>query len=269
MIRFFRVRPMFRITCRVQGCAITLDIHERDVFVPNLMSWFTAAHMAVVPGETFCDVGVGSGLHAILAAKLGARRVFGTDINPTALRFARRNARRNGVADRCRFFQGDLLEPLARRGLRVDAVIYNAPQFPGRLVAPDLPERLRDAVDGGPDGGRLNARFIREVGRAVLPRGRVYNPLVAWAAPQRSLAAIREAGFRQRRLAGADIPAWGRGNSTRAWFLKHPGRHVFTFRPGGADGARAWLLELRKDAWPRAGARRPARVEVDFVVRII
>jgi len=254
---------MYKIVCRVQGCAITLGIHERDVFVPNLMSWFTAAHMDVVPGETFCDVGAGSGLHAILAAKLGAARVFGTDINPAALRCARRNARRNGVADRCRFFQGDLVAPLVRRGLRVDAVIYNAPQFPGRLVAPGLPARLRDAVDGGPDGGRLNARFIREAGQALLPRGRVYNPLVAWAAPHRSLAAIREAGFRRRRLARAGIPPWGRGNRTRDWFLKHPGPQVFTFGPGGAPGARAWLLELRRGG-RTAAARKPARVEVDF-----
>jgi methylase of polypeptide subunit release factors len=241
-----------------------LDIHEQSVFVPNLMSWFTAAHMRVAPGETFCDVGLGSGLHALLAAKLGARQVYGTDINPVALRFARRNARLNGVADRCRFFLGDLTRPLLRRGLRVDAVIYNAPQFPGRLVPPGIPPRLRDSVNGGRDGSRLNVRFLREVGPALLPRGRVYSPLVGWSAPARSLAAIREGGFRCRRLAQADIPPWGRGNRTRAWFLEHPGRHVLTFAPGSSATARAWLLELRLGAGARAAARKPSRVEVDF-----
>jgi ribosomal protein L11 methyltransferase len=44
------------------------------------------------------DVGTGSGLLAIAAAKLGAARVVATDVDPVALRVAEENARRNGVA---------------------------------------------------------------------------------------------------------------------------------------------------------------------------
>lgn len=45
------------------------------------------------------DVGCGSGILAIAALKLGARRATGTDIDPQALQASRDNAERNGVAD--------------------------------------------------------------------------------------------------------------------------------------------------------------------------
>ncbi len=53
--------------------------------------------LAAAPGAEVLDVGTGSGLLAIAAAKLGARRVVGTDIDPVALRVAEENAERNGV----------------------------------------------------------------------------------------------------------------------------------------------------------------------------
>lgn len=47
--------------------------------------------------ETVIDYGCGSGILAIAALKLGARRAFGVDIDPQALLASRDNAERNGV----------------------------------------------------------------------------------------------------------------------------------------------------------------------------
>ncbi|MXZ20396.1 MAG: 50S ribosomal protein L11 methyltransferase [Caldilineaceae bacterium SB0665_bin_25] len=52
----------------------------------------------VRPGDSFLDVGTGSGVLAIVAAKLGARPVWATDIDPLAIRAASENALRNGIA---------------------------------------------------------------------------------------------------------------------------------------------------------------------------
>jgi len=48
-------------------------------------------------GELVADVGTGSGILAIAAAKMGARRVEATDVDPVAVEIARENAARNGV----------------------------------------------------------------------------------------------------------------------------------------------------------------------------
>jgi ribosomal protein L11 methyltransferase len=49
-------------------------------------------------GQTVIDYGCGSGVLAIAAARLGASRVTGVDIDSAALEASRYNARRNGVA---------------------------------------------------------------------------------------------------------------------------------------------------------------------------
>ncbi|TAM72704.1 50S ribosomal protein L11 methyltransferase [bacterium] len=53
-------------------------------------------------GRTLTDVGTGSGILALAAAMLGARRVYACDVDPVAVRAARENAGRNGLAQRVR-----------------------------------------------------------------------------------------------------------------------------------------------------------------------
>jgi len=63
-----------------------------------------------VPGQalSLLDVGTGSGILAIAAAKLGYHPVRAFDIDPAALRAARANAGVNGVASRIDFSRADL-----------------------------------------------------------------------------------------------------------------------------------------------------------------
>ncbi|MBK7950782.1 MAG: 50S ribosomal protein L11 methyltransferase [Deltaproteobacteria bacterium] len=51
-----------------------------------------------VRGRRIVDLGTGSGVAAIAAARAGAQRVFAVDIDPTARRAARLNAAHNGVS---------------------------------------------------------------------------------------------------------------------------------------------------------------------------
>lgn len=60
----------------------------------------------VRPGMRVLDLGCGSGILAILAAKLGAERVVGVDTDPEAVQVARENAARNAVSDRVHIFHG-------------------------------------------------------------------------------------------------------------------------------------------------------------------
>jgi release factor glutamine methyltransferase len=72
------------------------------------------------------DVGTGSGAIAIaLAHESPGAKVTATDVSDAALRIARQNAERNGVAERIRFLEGDLLEPLAEE--QFEFVVSNPP----------------------------------------------------------------------------------------------------------------------------------------------
>ena len=67
---------------------------------------------ALKGGERVIDVGTGSGILAIAAARLGAREVLGVDIDPMAVRVAQENVEKNGLADRVTICEGDLVKGL-------------------------------------------------------------------------------------------------------------------------------------------------------------
>ena len=88
------------------------------------------------------DVGTGSGAIAVaLAVKKPHVEIWATDTSEEAVRLARANAERLGVADRVHVLHGDMLDPLSTP---VDLIVANLPY---------LPESARDpSYDGEPDG---------------------------------------------------------------------------------------------------------------------
>lgn len=75
-----------------------------------------------LPLPSLLDVGTGSGILAIAAAKLGCGRVVGTENDPLALRQAERNVRLNRVGAKIRLLAADLQEvPLRGRFAAVAA----------------------------------------------------------------------------------------------------------------------------------------------------
>ena len=66
------------------------------------------------PGDVVADLGAGSAVLSIAAAKLGASRVAAIEIDPDAIGNAEENVERNGVSDRVTIVEGDaqLLLPL-------------------------------------------------------------------------------------------------------------------------------------------------------------
>ncbi|MGA2030062.1 MAG: 50S ribosomal protein L11 methyltransferase [Verrucomicrobiota bacterium] len=58
--------------------------------------------------QSFLDIGTGSGILAIAAAKLGYKPVLAFDFDPEAVRMARANARANGVLKKRKITRGDV-----------------------------------------------------------------------------------------------------------------------------------------------------------------
>src|SRR5919112_3174977 len=79
----------------VQGVGLELEVNEH-VFPPSANGSFYAESVRVNAGETVIDIGTGSGVLAIFAARAGAV-VSATDLDGVAVEVAGRNASLNRV----------------------------------------------------------------------------------------------------------------------------------------------------------------------------
>ena len=100
-----------------------------------------ALQEAVREGDTVIDVGCGSGILGIAAAKLGAQLCYLTDIDPVAVESARHNAAKNGTAHKCIVAHSDLLEDASVRG---DVVLANITAEILVRLAPSIPKNLKE-----------------------------------------------------------------------------------------------------------------------------
>lgn len=82
-------------------------------------------------GKTVIDFGCGSGILACAAAKLGAKRVIGTDIDPQAMHASAQNAQQNKV-------ELELYLPDQMPALKAEIVIANILFNPLKSLAPQL-----------------------------------------------------------------------------------------------------------------------------------
>ena len=121
------------------------------------------------------DIGTGSGAIAVaLSVNLSGTEIVATDVSEPALLLARKNATRNGVADRVRFAPVDLF-PATREAF--DVIVSNPPYISSSTI-PNLMPEVRDfepheALDGGPDGLNFHRRIIEEAKDLLTPEGLV------------------------------------------------------------------------------------------------
>jgi len=76
-------------------------------------------------GGSFIDIGTGSGILAIAAAKLGAKPIEAFDFDPEAVRVAKENARRNRVERKLKLAQQDVTKIPRKGPRRFDLVCAN------------------------------------------------------------------------------------------------------------------------------------------------
>jgi tRNA (guanine37-N1)-methyltransferase len=109
---------------REHGCAFELDIAE-VYFSPRLATERHRVVEMIKPDERVFDMFAGVGPFVIPAAKRGAECV-GVDLNETAINYLRRNAERNGVADRVTAIHDDVRE-VAGYAEWADRIVMNLP----------------------------------------------------------------------------------------------------------------------------------------------
>ena len=116
------------------GMAFGTGTHETT----NMCMELLETHMQ--PGLRVMDVGTGSGILAIAAAKLGAPSILAVDIDPDAVKVARENVHHNRVEQQVRVVQGDLVKSeampceLAVANIVADAICMLAAPLTRHLV---------------------------------------------------------------------------------------------------------------------------------------
>ncbi|MCU1439521.1 MAG: putative protein N(5)-glutamine methyltransferase [Rhodoglobus sp.] len=153
------------------GVRIHLD---EGVFVPRPRSEYLVQRALAVtrPGAIVVDVCCGSGAIGVAMASITPIELHAADLDPAAVRCARRNVEPMGG----RVYEGDLFDPLPAtlRG-RVDVIVAVAPYVPttaidllpreARLYEPAL------ALDGGDDGLDVLRRMVAEAPAWLVPGG--------------------------------------------------------------------------------------------------
>jgi HemK-related putative methylase len=114
-------------------------------------------------GKEFLDLGTGSGIAGLAAARAGAQ-VTSTDINPAAVRCAKDNAAAAGYGIRC--IESDVFDKL--KADRFDVIAWNPPFFA------KAPANIAEAAFYAGENHNVIRRFAREVRGHLKPGGVIY-----------------------------------------------------------------------------------------------
>ena len=114
-----------------------------------------AVDFVIKPFDQVLDVGAGSGILSVGAAKLGAGRVIGVEIDKIAVKAGRANLRANGVSGKVRCYAGTLPNDHVPSGW-ADIVLANVNSVALVNLAPELRRALK------PGGWLVGAGILEE-----------------------------------------------------------------------------------------------------------
>jgi release factor glutamine methyltransferase len=183
--------PVALLTGRREFWSLPLTV-SRDVLVPRpetetLVEVALAAFPEPEAELRVLDVGTGSGAVALaIASERPKARVTATDVSPAALDVARANAAALGLAERLRWLEGPLFEPLGSDPAGREApgpldplerfhLVVSNPPYVAEREADTLPPELRHepalALFAGDDGCRVLRGLAAGVGAVLEPGG--------------------------------------------------------------------------------------------------
>ncbi|MFB8030903.1 MULTISPECIES: putative protein N(5)-glutamine methyltransferase [unclassified Streptomyces] len=200
--------PLEHVLGWAEFCGLRIAV-DPGVFVPRRRTEFLVRQAAALaPGSpVVVDLCCGSGaLGTALASSLRDAELHAVDVEPAAVRCARRNVGRLGTV-----YEGDLFAPLPGwlRG-RVDVLLANVPYVPtedvGLLPAEARIHEPRVALDGGGDGLDVMRRVVAEAADWLAPGGSL---LVETSERQaaRALETVGSSGLTARVVASEELHA--------------------------------------------------------------
>lgn len=155
---------------KIQGEKIKIQ-RSIDVFPPSPHGTRgLGKKIKIKKGEIVCDIGCGTGVLGIFAAKKGGK-VFASDLVPEAISLAQKNAALNKV--NLNILKGDLFSPF--QGKKFDVIIANVPQ---EIISPKTMKKYNHkkiiSMWGGKDGTRLILKTLRQAPKYMKQNSRFY-----------------------------------------------------------------------------------------------
>jgi release factor glutamine methyltransferase len=190
--------PLEYVLGWAEFCGLRVAV-ERGVFVPRRRTGLVVREAVAVVrrGGRVVDLCCGSGaVGAAVAGAVGEIELHAVDVDPVAVRCARRNVGPAGTV-----YEGDLYAALpdALRG-KVDVIVANAPYVPSAALGMLPPEAKvhepRGALDGGADGLDVLRRIVERApewlahgGHVIVETSERQAPVIAEVASRSGLRA--------------------------------------------------------------------------------
>jgi len=193
------LRQPWTRTSRVAGFKLRVPptvFHPRAFLTSRFFAEFLGG--LDLAGKRVAEVGTGSGILALAAARAGAEHVVAIDINPNAARAAEDNAQRNGLGGKVTGLCSNLLTEVPAH-TKFDVIISSPPSFAGE------PRDLADRAWHAGPGYRDIAALFSQARERLAPGGRVYLLLSSDSDLTLLGRLMAEAGFTWRQVATQSI----------------------------------------------------------------
>ncbi|MEM4714433.1 MAG: methyltransferase [Candidatus Nanoarchaeia archaeon] len=144
------------------------------------------------------DMGTGSGILAITAAKRGAN-VLAVDLNPRALKIASENAKNNNV--KISFLKSNIFSNVKGK---FDLILCNPPYLPedeiDKIIGPSL------TYSGGKDGKEFIKKFVSDAPKFLKKYGKILMVISSITGEKEVLELFAKNNFKTKILARQKIP---------------------------------------------------------------
>jgi HemK-related putative methylase len=173
------------------GMEILLKINKH-VYFPSKVSYLIAKNLIINKNDIVLDIGTGIGILAIIASKLGAKKVFAIEISFKALKNAKENIILNNISN-IELINGSLYNPLKKKEF-FDLIVCNPPMTPS-------PKPVSIYTWGGYDGRKILDEVIKNSNYYLKKNGRLIIPTISVCDIEKTKFMIEKLNFSYRIIA--------------------------------------------------------------------